>query len=248
MDKMIKEEIKVDAIITDIPYGTTNCRWDSIIPFGKMWERLIQLTNDNSPIVLFGGQPFTSALIMSNPKMFKTTWVWDKCRAGNFVQSKRHPLKVTEDIVVFGKKQIKYNPQKTERAKEKVLELLAKDKKKDTTRLQKEGDNYFNMKSGVFKPTTDFKMAYPINIIKINSSKKECNSKHRLHPTQKPVELMEYLINTYSDENDLILDFTCGSGSTLCACINTNRKYIGIEKDKLCYKIAYDRISGYINI
>lgn len=243
MDKLIEEGVKVDCIITDPPYGTTACKWDIVIPFDKMWERLNKLIKPNGAIVLFGNEPFSSALRMSNMNKFKHEWYWNKINAGNFVQAKNHPLKIVENIMVFSNNKVVYNPQMIENTDEYTKQLKAKHKnKKESSMTQTVEDKYFTMASGKFKSNTDEKFAYPKNILTVSKFSNECNSKHRLHPTQKPVELIEYLIKTYTNENELVLDFTMGSGSTGVACMNTNRKFIGIELDENYFEIAKERI------
>ena len=224
MDKLIAEGVKVDTIITDPPYGTTACKWDSIIPFDEMWIRLNKLIKPNGAIVLFGSEPFSSALRMSNIKNYKYDWVWDKKKGGNPLLSKIQPIKIYENISVFGKGKIKYYPIMIDRDKPK-----ARGKNKgiisDTT-------------NNCFSENKVYTQFYPKSIIEFSNA----NQNNKFHPTQKPVDLMEYLIKTYTNENDLVLDFTCGSGSTLVGCLNTNRRGIGIELDDKYFKIASERI------
>jgi len=212
----------VDAIITDPPYGTTACKWDSVIPFEPMWDQLKRIIKPNGAIVLFGSQPFTSALIMSNPKMFKYCWVWDKGKGTGFLNAKKQPLRSCEDVTVFYSKQPTYNPQKTQ------------------------GKPYLCKKGG---PTDNYRKDSKPEIITENSggrcpltliSFSRDNDKE--HPTQKPVALLEYLIKTYTNEGETVLDFTMGSGTTGVACVNTGRNFIGIEKDAGYFEIAKQRI------
>jgi site-specific DNA-methyltransferase (adenine-specific) len=233
MDKLIADGVVVDAIITDPPYNTTACHWDKLIPFNEMWLRLNKLIKPNGAIVLFGSEPFSSALRMSNIKNYKYDWKWDKVVGSNFVNARRMPLKVYEDVVVFYKRQPTYNPQMVLREKRNF-------------RVSGESRNISNRVNGVkqLSGVTSDKMKYPTNKIKINRLEKELNSKHAIHPTQKPVALMEYLIKTYTNEGELVLDFTCGSGSTLVGCLNTNRRGIGIELDEKYFKIAKERIES----
>ena len=230
MDKMIEQGVKVDAIITDIPYGTTQCKWDSIIPFNEMWDRINKLSDNKTPIVLFGTQPFTSELIHSNIKHFKHEWIWHKSRSGSAITAKYRPVKLHEDILVFCKKSPVYKPQMTKG--EPYYRKSSSNKKND----HKLGVN-------ANRETINHGTRYPITIqyFKQNWSKQQ-----QIHPTQKPVELMEYLIKTYSNKGDTILDFTIGSGTTAIACINTNRNYIGFELDSKYYEIANKRIKDYI--
>ena len=221
MDKLISEGVKVDAIITDPPYGTTACKWDSIIPFNEMWERLNKLIKPNGAIVLFGSEPFSSALRMSNIKNYKYDWVWEKEQGANFMLVKYQPYKVHEIISVFSKKTHFYKPQKT----------------KGKPYISGKGTSGAITNNVVKIQTKNKGDRYPISIIKFNTNKR--NSKH---PTQKPVALMEYLIKTYTNENETVLDFTMGSGTTGVACKNTNRNFIGIELDENYFKIAKERI------
>ena len=228
MDKLIEEGVVVDAIITDPPYGTTACKWDSIIPFDEMWIRLNKLIKPNGAIVLFGSEPFSSALRMSNIKNYKYDWVWEKHNGSNSLLCKKQPLNFHENILIFYKKQCTYNPQMWEG-------------NKNHTRNDNGSDMNSELMGQKIKRTitkTDG-IKYPRRIIKFNSIRQD-----KLHPTQKPVALMEYLIKTYTNENEKVLDFTCGSGSTLVGCLNTNRRGIGIELDEKYFTIAKDRIEN----
>lgn len=211
----------VDLVLTDPPYGTTACKWDTVIPFAPMWECLKRVTKKNAAIVLFGSQPFTSALVMSNPKMFRYQWVWGKTNVSNPQLAKKQPLKNHEDIVVFSITPHAYSPQ--------GLMQCAKDRRKDSG----------NLGHCVRKAYRQSQTNYPKSIINITSER-------GLHPTQKPVALMEYLIRTYTNEGETVLDFTMGSGTTGVACKNLNRKFIGIEKDAGYFKIASERIRDHI--
>ena len=215
----------IDAIITDPPYGTTACKWDSVIDFELMWEQLNRIIKPNGAIVLFGSEPFSSALRMSNIKNYKYDWVWEKDNATGFLNSKKQPLRITENILVFYKKQCLYNPQFTQ------------------------GKPY-KAKTGNTRPTTYGKhkslyidsngMRYPKNLIQF------IRDKSKVHPTQKPIALMEYLIKTYTNENETVLDFTMGSGSTGVAAKNLNRNFIGIEQDDKYFEIAKQRINEQV--
>jgi site-specific DNA-methyltransferase (adenine-specific) len=246
MDKLIKQNIKVNAIITDIPYGTTACKWDEVIPFDEMWERIKLLRKDiHTPTVLFGSEPFSSRLRMSNTIEYRHEWYWNKINAGNFVQVKHHPLKIFENILVFSKAKVNYYPQMIHNSEQWTKILKAKHKnKKESSLTQTVDDKYFIMASGKFKSETDESLAYPKNEIIISKFSNECNSRHRVHPTQKPVKLIEYLVQTYTNEGNLVLDFTMGSGTTGVACKNLNRRFIGIEKEQKYYNIAVNRISN----
>ena len=229
MDQLIKDGIKVDAIITDPPYGTTACKWDSVIPLDKMWERLKLLRKDNTPIVLFGSEPFSSYLRMSNIKEYRYDWVWNKKTHSNPLLSNKQPLRVYELISVFYKKFGLYNPQKKDGIPYK----------KDYG-YEKHGTDSFGGAILVDKNNISGKR-YPINIIDIPQPK---NNRKYNHPTQKPVALMEYLIKTYTNEGDTVLDFTMGSGTTGVACKHLNRNFIGIELDEKYYNIALERIKN----
>ena len=236
MDKLINKNIKFDAIITDPPYGTTACSWDSVIPFEIMWEKLNKLSKENTPIVLFGSEPFSSYLRTSNINIYKYDWKWDKVVGSNFVNAKKMPLKVYEDIMVFYNKLPTYNPQ---------MVLRDKAKHRVSGKSKAKINNITNMEQYEGVKSTDY--AYPTTKIEINKRNGELNSKNTVHPTQKPVVLMEYLIRTYTNEGDNILDFTCGSGSTLVAAKNLNRKAVGIELEEKYYELAKKRIIDHSN-
>ena len=220
----------IDLVLTDPPYGTTACSWDSVIPLEPMWKELKRITKLNSAIVLTAAQPFTSNLIMSNIDMFKYTWVWNKVFPRGHLNAKKMPLRVFEDVVVFYSKPCTYNPQKTKGHKRKVAR----------TKYTKEGGGsqvYGKESRDTFYDSDE---RYPTGIIEISNA----NRRGKVHPTQKPVALMEYLIKTYSNEGDVVLDFTCGSGTTGIAAKNLNRDFIGIEKDEGYFKIAQERIAN----
>ena len=237
MDKLIELGVKVDAIITDPPYGTSACKWDSIIPLEKMWERIIKMTKDYSAIVLFGSEPFSSILRTSNMDMYKYDWKWEKPSGANFLNFKYQPAKVHEDIIVFGKLATSYSKNGNMRYFPQM--------EKGTPYIQKSGkqkNDYGN--STVRTPinsvvTVNSGERYPRSIQKFNLDKE------KNHPTQKPVALMEYLIKTYTNEGDIVLDFTMGSGTTGVACGNLNRDFIGIELDKKYFDIAVNRLSKF---
>jgi len=227
------EDNSIDAVICDPPYGTTACKWDSVIPFEPMWEQLNRIIKPNGAIVLFGSEPFSSALRMSNIKNYKYDWIWDKVNGSNFANAKRQPLRQNENISLFYKKQCIYNPIMVERDEKNI---------RHTKRKNGVGnDEIYGLSKNV-----DFdgsrKYGYPKNIITYNKKSKELHPSKIVHPTQKPVELMEYLIKTYTNENETVLDFTMGSGSTGVACVNTNRNFIGIELDETYFNIAKKRI------
>ncbi len=228
----------VDAIIADLPYGTTACKWDSVLPFDKLWEQYNRIIKPNGAIVLTASQPFTSALVMSNPKMFKYEWIWDKVSHTNPFIAKYRCLSVHENILVFAKGKTTYNPQKYFNG------VVRKDKGRNGKRL---GELFINNDEGYTRNMNGY--ANPKSIITIQresiSGSNEERIKNSLHPTQKPVELMEYLIKTYTNENEIVLDNTMGSGTTGLACLKTNRQFIGIEKEKQYYDVAVRRLSSY---
>ena len=218
----------VDAIITDPPYGTTACKWDSVIDFDLMWEQLNRIIKPNGAIVLFGSEPFSSALRMSNIKNYKYDWIWKKNKSTGFLNSKKQPLRSTENIHVFYKKQCTYHPQKTKGHKPV----------NSFTKNTSDGETMGKTKKGLTGGgQTD---RFPTNVIEVKVINND--DKNKTHPTQKPVALMEYLIKTYTNENETVLDFTMGSGSTGVAAKNLNRNFIGIEQDEKYFKIAEERI------
>ena len=227
MDRMIEDGVKVDAIITDPPYGTTQCKWDSVIPFKPMWEQLSRIIKPNGAILLFGSEPFSSALRMSNIKNYKYDWVWEKSKATNFLNAKKQPLRAKENILVFYKKQPTYNPQMTK----------GKSYNKGIRKKQTKDDVYGSFNQTEVKSEGN---RYPRDVLYFKTAETEGKT---FHKTQKPVKLMEYLIKTYTNENETVLDFTMGSGTTGVACVNTNRNFIGIELDETYFNIAEERIN-----
>lgn len=234
MDRLIASGVKVDAIITDPPYGTTACKWDSVIPFEEMWLRLNQLIKPNGAIVLFGSEPFSSALRMSNIKNYKYDWVWEKSIGGNPLLCKKQPMKYHENISVFYMKQPTYNPQMT---KGKLRN------KKPQMYGEKNDENWGGMLRNIKGIDNINNLYYPRSCQYFSNA----NQKNKVHPTQKPAALMEYLIKTYTNEGELVLDFTMGSGTTAVACVNTNRKCIGIERDDKYFDISCTRVGEAIN-
>lgn len=218
----------VDCIITDLPYGTTQCKWDTIIPFEPLWEQYNRIIKDNGAIVLFGTEPFSSHLRLSNLKNYKYDWIWDKVKGTGFLNAKRQPMRNHELISVFYKKQCTYNPQKTYGHK----------MKKSYRSKDLQTDVYGEMKNDYTYESTE---RYPRSI-QVFSTDTQNSS---LHPTQKPVVLIEYLIKTYTNDGELVFDSCMGSGTTGVACINTNRRFIGIELDNNYYEIAKERIKNY---
>ena len=221
----------VDLILTDPPYGTTNCRWDSVIPFELMWEQLKRIIKPSGAIVLFGSEPFSSALRMSNIKQYKYDWVWDKVTAKGHLVAKIRPMQQTENICVFGDGKINYYPIMVERDKPR------KDVDVEYSRTEIMGGKTTKEQSKIVRDKK-----YPKNVLTFSNA----SQKDKLHPTQKPVALLEYLINTYTNENETVLDFTFGSCSTGIACLNTNRKFIGIELDNDYFDIGAGRMRNHI--
>lgn len=216
----------IDMILCDLPYGTTQCKWDTVIPFEPLWSQYKRIIKDNGAIVLFGSQPFTSNLIMSNLEWFRYCWVWEKNKATGYLNANKMPLRSYEDIVIFYKKMPTYNPQMT-----KGTPYSNRHKPNDS------GDCYGNV---AYSERNNITTRYPRSVIRFN-----VDMKAEYHPTQKPVPLLEYLIKTYTNENELVLDNCIGSGSTAIAAINTGRNYIGMEKDPEYYKIAKKRIEEH---
>ena len=223
-------------ILCDLPYGTTACKWDTVIPFEPLWEAYKRIIKPNSAIVLTASQPFTSALVISNTDMFKYEWIWEKSKASNFLLARKQVLKAHENILVFSKETTNYFPQKTIGKPYKGEGRSKKGSKSDvvnnvanpTFRNDNQGDR-FPRSVQYFKTAESEKIG-------------------SLHPTQKPVALMEYLIKTYTNEGDMVLDNCMGSGTTGVACINTNRKFIGIEMDDNYFETAKQRIDSAIKI
>jgi site-specific DNA-methyltransferase (adenine-specific) len=244
MDKMIVEGVKVDAVITDPPYGTTRCKWDSIIPLSDMWEKLKLIRKNNAPIIMFGSEPFSSALRMSNIKEYKYDWKWDKVTGTGHLCAKYQPMQKIEDIMIFGDGKITYNPQMIELSESEYKTKLAKISKKDSYKSKSELTNDKKELSIADRNIKNYKFAYPNNVIVCSKYIAECNNTNRLHPTQKPLYIIEYLINTYTNEGDTILDFTCGSGTTLIAAKNLKRKCIGIEKEEKYCEISKTRLQN----
>jgi len=212
----------VDMVCTDPPYGTTACKWDAVIPFEPMWAQLKRIVKPNGAIVLMASQPFTSALIMSNVKMFKYCWVWNKKKGGNIMSLKWQPYKTHEDIVVFSYGPVYYYPIKT-------------------PQIERTGKTYSKGEANGIKNYGDvrvYKDKHPKSILEISNADQRC----KVHPTQKPVALMEYLIRTYTNAGETVLDFTMGSGTTGCAAANTGRRFIGIEMDATYFAAAQSRI------
>ena len=218
----------IDAIITDPPYGTTACKWDSVIDFNLMWKQLNRVIKPNGAIVLFGSEPFSSALRMSNIKKYKYDWVWEKTKAGNFAQCRKNPMKYHENISVFYKNFPKFNLINLKKLAKPVLSSR-KNKGANLGHVSNGSESYYQKETGFHHSILRFS----------NKSGKG----YSFHPTQKPIALMEYLIKTYTNENETVLDFTMGSGSTGVAAKNLKRNFIGIEQDENYFKIATERIN-----
>jgi DNA modification methylase len=216
----------VDMVLADPPYGTTACKWDTVIPLEAMWAELKRIIKPNGAIVMTASQPFTSALVMSNPRAFKYAAVWDKANAASGLHAKIQPLKNHEDVIVFGYGRLNYIPQ-MESAKPRT----------DRARAIPNGEAF----SGKIaeRGYSNGGLKYPKTIWRFSNA----SQRGKVHPTQKPVALVEYLIKTYTNEGETVLDFACGSGTTGVACVNTGRKFIGIELDQGYFDIATQRIN-----
>lgn len=215
----------IDMILCDLPYWTTACSWDTIIPFEPLWEQYKRIIKDNGAIVLTASQPFTSALIMSNIKMFKYDWIWEKSKATGYLNSKIMPMGAYENIVVFWKSKLIYNPQMREW------------KPYNKWTAHRPTDVYWKQVYTTVK-SEDW-MRFPRNVVYFKTAESEWKTSH---PTQKPVALFEYLIKTYTNKGDLVLDNCAGSGTTWVACKNLNRNYILIEKEQKYVDIANERL------
>ena len=227
----------VDMILCDLPYGTTACKWDEIIPFKPLWKQYERIIKDNGAIVLTANQPFTSALVMSNPESYRHSWYWNKITGSNPMTAKYKPMPVVEEVLVFSKKTVGYMPIMVDA---------------DPANMRNRDGVYQNSKgiiggSATFKSskTHDESKRYPKNLLTYSNRKGELNNVNRVHPTQKPVELFEYLIKTYTNKGETVLDNCMGSGTTAIACLNTDRQYIGFELDEDYYNIAQDRIKNH---
>ena len=218
------EPNSIDCIICDLPYGTTKCKWDVVIPFDKLWEQYNRIIKDNGAIVLFGSEPFSSELRLSNKENYKYDWIWDKVKPNGHLVAKYRPMQRTENISVFGNGKLNYYPIMVDRDKPK--------KSKEYSRTEIMGGSITDDKGKTLNKK------YPQNILVYSNA----SQKNKLHPTQKPIELLEYLIKTYTQEGETVLDNTMGSGSTGVAALNLHRKFIGIELDEKYFEIAKERI------
>lgn len=220
----------VDMILCDLPYGTTACSWDTIIPFDKLWEQYKRIIKPNKAIILTASQPFTSALVMSNPKMFKYEWIWEKSKASNFLQAKKQPLKAHENVLVFGKGFVNYFPQKTEG------KPFNKGNRKNDNGIATEV--YNKIPNAGMEIVNQNGLRNPRSVQYFKTSESE----GKFHPTQKPTWMFEYYIKTYSQEGDLILDNCMGGGTSLIACHNTNRSCYGMELEMKHYNTSKQRL------
>ena len=230
------EDKSIDMILCDLPYGTTACKWDTPLPLDDLWLEYKRVIKDNGAIVLFGSEPFSSHLRLSNIKNYKYDWKWDKTTPGNPLIVKYRPHGIFEDVMVFGKGKVNYYPIMEAAKKENIRPL-------DTT--IKKSDLMNGIKSGLFQthPDYDPTKRYPNNKLVFSNRSLECNHLNRVHPTQKPVALFEYLIKTYTNEGELVLDNCAGSGTTGVACEITNRNSILIEKEPEYCDIIRNRLS-----
>ena len=272
----------IDMVLCDLPYGTTQCKWDTVIPLDKLWKEYNRVCKKNAAIILTAAQPFTSNLVMSNPKYFKYNWIWEKSKATGYLNAKKMPMRAHEDICVFYRKPPIYNPQmvqgkpynkgtahrptdvygsqglkeKTKKrkelkkilSKENSLELIRQEMDKmglEWTIIDKTQDMVDKIIDAVKPLKTTVKndtgLRYPRTVQYFKTAESE-GKKSIIHPTQKPLALFEYLVKTYSNEGDLILDNCIGGGTTAVACINTNRNYIGMELDEGYYEKCLERI------
>lgn len=227
------ETQSVDMILTDLPYGTTDCRWDTIIPLDKLWNHYLRVIKPNGAIVLTATQPFSSTLVMSNINMFKYQWIWHKSRKTNFPNANRQPLRNFEDVLVFYTNQCTYNPQGIIKLETGRIHTRKKPKRETVNAGENDGSLI-----GTYQQQYE---NYPSQVLYIES---EHNT---IHPTQKPLELFEYMIRTYTNKNEVVLDSTAGSCTTAIAAIITNRRFICIEKDEEHFAVGKHRINSLIN-
>jgi len=225
----------IDLILADLPYGATHCKWDTVIPFEPLWEQYERIIKDDGAIVLTATNPFAANLIMSNPTLFKYDWIWNKKLTGSPAVAKYRPLPITENILVFGKGRTKYNPEM------RKGKMRVKGRKTKGNTGEDISENWKGLKNGYYTTNDQY---YPVNILEISNA----NRRAKQHPTAKPIELMEYLIKTYTNEGNIVLDNVAGSGTTGVACVNLNRDFILIEKELNYYKIIKERLGNFKNI
>ena len=221
-------DASVDMILCDLPYGTTACKWDTVIPFEPLWREYLRIAKETAVVALTASQPFTSALVMSNPKLFRHEWVWIKNRGSNFANTVREPMKEHESVLVFSRGKWTYNKQMQERTGS------GGDRVKYGVAFQSQSENYREFEGHKHQKLPE---------LRVPSTWQKFNTEVGLHPTQKPVALMEYLIRTYTQEGDTVLDNCAGSFTTGVACLNTNRSFIGIEKDPEYFRIGSERMA-----
>jgi site-specific DNA-methyltransferase (adenine-specific) len=228
----------VDMILCDLPYGTTACKWDTIIPFEPLWEQYKRVIKDSGVIVLFADEPFTSSLIMSNTSLFRYRITWDKDIGGGYLNAKKMPLKQTEDICVFSPSKLgnhTYNP---------IMRNKEDNRIRPTGNRKPVKPSTYGHSNGQLSKDYNNKKSHPTNLIKLSSRSAECNTRNRVHPTQKPVVLFEYLIRTYTNENETVLDNCIGSGTTAVAALRNNRNFIGFETEPEYVRIANQRLES----
>lgn len=219
----------IDLVCADVPYGTTECKWDSVLDLERMWSELYRVSRENAAIIIFSAQPFTSILVASNLKHWRSEWIWEKGNATGFLNAKKQPLRAHENIEVFYRRQPTYNPQFTHGHERRTS-------KRKSVNSECYGKAYMLTEY-------DSTSRYPRDVQFFSSDKQKGN----FHPTQKPVALLQYLIETYSNPGEMVLDFTMGSGTAAIACQESRRSFIGIEKDPAIYQVACDR-TGYRNL
>ena len=241
MDKLIEQGVKVDAVITDPPYGTTACKWDIVIPFDEMWNRLNKLIKPTGAIALFATEPFATKLRMSNLDNYRYDWYCIKTKPSLYQHAKNRPMRAVENACVFSKSKWGHKSQLKDKRMEYNPQGISSIGVKTVTKNFNAGGVVGERPNQIGKQYEAF-TGFPTDALEFKS----ITGKSCLHPTQKPVDLLEYLIRTYTNENDLVLDFTMGSGSTGVACINTNRKFIGVEINEKYFNIAKDRIEAAI--
>lgn len=239
MDKLIEQGVKVDAVITDPPYGTTACKWDIVIPFDEMWNRLNKLIKPTGAITLFATEPFATKLRMSNLDNYRYDWYCIKTKPSLYQHAKNRPMRAVENACVFSKSKWGHKSQLKDKRMEYNPQGISSIGVKTVTKNFNAGGVVGERPNQIGKQYEAF-TGFPTDALEFKS----ITGKSCLHPTQKPVDLLEYLIRTYTNENDLVLDFTMGSGSTGVACINTNRKFIGVEINEKYFNIAKDRIEA----
>ena len=233
----------IDMILADLPYGTTACKWDTIIPFDKLWEQYERIIKPNGAIVLTASQPFTSALVMSNTKMFKYELIWEKSNPTGMGQANKRPMKYHENICVFYKSQPTYNKQMIPRTNNTVKSMIKNGGKfnvSNTMSGNQQSIAYKDINANTYSETEK----NPSSVIKINSIR-PISKEYLGHPTQKPIPLFENLIKTYTNEGEVVLDNTAGSGTTAIACLNTNRQFIVMEKEQKYYDIILKRVADF---